>query len=187
MVVHPDAQRAGGRGGGTPGDRPRGRTERPGGADLVLTGGTVASRCWPPCGAPAPARVDWALVDFWWGDERFEPSGDPLRVDAQAREALLDHVPLDPARVHAMPPSDGPDGDDPEAAAARYADELARMRRTVSRYPRSTCCCSASAPMPTSRRSSRSTRRCRRRSARWSPSQLAEASADQAQPHHPRD
>ena len=30
----------------------------------------------------------------------------------------------DPARVHPMPPSDGPDGDDPDAAAARYATWL---------------------------------------------------------------
>jgi 6-phosphogluconolactonase len=32
---------------------------------------------------------------------------------------------VDPARVHPMPSSDGPDGADPEAAAARYAAELA--------------------------------------------------------------
>uniref|UniRef100_UPI0028115682 6-phosphogluconolactonase n=1 Tax=Streptomyces sp. TaxID=1931 RepID=UPI0028115682 len=40
-------------------------------------------------------------------------------------EALLDRVPLDPARVHAMPASDGPHGDDADAAAAAYAAELA--------------------------------------------------------------
>ena len=60
-------------------------------------------------------------MDLWWGDERFLPAGDPDRNETQAREALLDSLPLDPARVHAMPASDGPDGDDAEAAAARYA------------------------------------------------------------------
>ena len=59
------------------------------------------------------------------GDERFLPAGDPQRNETQARAALLDAVPLDPARVHPMPASDGPDGPDLDAAAARYARELA--------------------------------------------------------------
>ena len=55
--------------------------------------------------------------------------GDPERNETQARAALLDSVPLDPARVHPMPASDGPAGDDPEAAAAGYARELAAAAR----------------------------------------------------------
>jgi 6-phosphogluconolactonase len=35
-------------------------------------------------------------------------------------------VPLNPERVHAMPASDGPYGSDVDAAAAAYAEELAR-------------------------------------------------------------
>ncbi len=78
--------------------------------------------------ASSPARdaVDWSRLDLWWGDERFLPAGDPERNATQARNELLDAVPLDPARVHPMPASDGPDGDDPEAAAERYAAELAK-------------------------------------------------------------
>src|SRR5207253_232019 len=45
-------------------------------------------------------------------------------------------VPADPARIHPMPPSDGPDGPDPEAAAARYAGELAAAARPGHRLPR---------------------------------------------------
>ncbi len=71
--------------------------------------------------------VDWSRVDFWWGDERFLPAGDPERNETQARAALLDALPVDPARIHAMPASD--DGADPEEAAARYAAELARAAR----------------------------------------------------------
>src|SRR4029077_405009 len=57
--------------------------------------------------------------------ERFLPAGDPERNETGARSALLDHVDVDPARVHPMAGPDGPDGDDPEAAAARYASWLA--------------------------------------------------------------
>src|SRR5689334_7100665 len=69
--------------------------------------------------------VDWRRVEVWWGDERYLPAGDPERNETQAREALLDHLDLDPARVHPMPAADGPDGKDVDAAAARYAEELA--------------------------------------------------------------
>jgi 6-phosphogluconolactonase len=91
-------------------------------ASLVLTGGGIGTRVLAELAA-APARdaVDWRHVDIWWGDERFVPGGDPKRNETGAREALLDHVDTSPDRVHPMPPSDGPDGPDPEAAAARYA------------------------------------------------------------------
>jgi 6-phosphogluconolactonase len=95
-------------------------------AGLVLTGGRVAGAVLRAIGAlPAADAVDWSRVDLWWGDERFLPAGDPDRNETQARTALLDALPLDPARIHAMPATDGPDGDDPDAAAKRYAAELA--------------------------------------------------------------
>jgi 6-phosphogluconolactonase len=95
-------------------------------AAVVLTGGRVAAAVLRAIRElPAADAVDWSHVDLWWGDERFLPSGDPDRNDTQARAALLDALPLDPARVHAMPASDGPDGDDAESAARRYAGELA--------------------------------------------------------------
>jgi len=95
-------------------------------ASFVATGGGMGSAVLAAVAA-APARdaVDWGRVDVWWGDERFLPDGDPERNETQAREALLDAVPLDPARVHRMAPSDGPLGDDADAAARAYAAELA--------------------------------------------------------------
>jgi 6-phosphogluconolactonase len=96
-------------------------------AHLVLTGGGIGTKVLAAIAA-APARdaVDWGLVDFWWGDERFEAAGDPERNETGARAALIDVLGVAPARVHAVPGPDGPDGDDPDAAAARYAAELAR-------------------------------------------------------------
>jgi 6-phosphogluconolactonase len=95
-------------------------------AHAVLTGGTGGGALLQAVAA-APARdaVDWGAVDLWWGDERFLPAGDPDRNDTQARGYLLDRLPLDPARVHPMPASDGAYGDDVDAAAAGYAADLA--------------------------------------------------------------
>jgi 6-phosphogluconolactonase len=95
-------------------------------ASIVLTGGRLGIGTLRELReAPARDAVDWSSVDIWWGDERFLPAGDPERNDTQAAEALLDVLPLNPARVHRMPATDGPLGNDPEAAAEAYAAELA--------------------------------------------------------------
>ncbi len=94
-------------------------------ASLVLTGGGVGTGALAALAAtPARDAVDWAQVEVWWSDERFLPGGHPDRNETAARAALLDHVGVDPARVHPMPASDGPDGADVDAAAHRYADLL---------------------------------------------------------------
>lgn len=95
-------------------------------AHVVLTGGGIGTATLAAVAA-APARdaIDWQALDVWWGDERFLPRGDPDRNATQARDALLDAVPLDPARVHEMPASDDAFGSDLEAAAAWYAAQLA--------------------------------------------------------------
>ncbi len=95
-------------------------------ARLVLTGGSMGAAVLTAVGrSPAAAAVDWSRVELWWGDERFLPAGDPDRNETQAREALLDALPLDGSLVHPMAATDGPNGDDVDAAARRYAAELA--------------------------------------------------------------
>lgn len=89
-------------------------------ASVVLTGGRTGTAVLAELRS-AGSAVDWSTVDFYWGDERFLPAGDPERNETQAREALLDHVPVAPDRVHPMAPSDGELGPDPEAAAEAYA------------------------------------------------------------------
>ncbi|WP_018533289.1 MULTISPECIES: 6-phosphogluconolactonase [unclassified Streptomyces] len=97
-----------------------------GSASVVLTGGRNGNGLLAALSSsPARDAIDWGRLDLWWGDERFLPEGDPERNYTQAKEALLDAVPLDPARVHAMPASDGPYGNDADAAAEAYAAELA--------------------------------------------------------------
>ena len=92
---------------------------------LVLTGGGIADQIHRAV-ATAAARdaVDWRRVQLWWGDERFLPPGDPDRNEVQVREALLDHVDLDPGRVHPMPADDG--SADADAAAELYSEQLRR-------------------------------------------------------------
>lgn len=94
-------------------------------ASLVLTGGRTGNAVMEHVrDSPAREAVDWSRVDFYWGDERFLPAGHADRNETQARAALLDHIYVDPARVHVMEPSDGRFGDDPDAAALAYAEVL---------------------------------------------------------------
>ena len=94
-------------------------------ASIVLTGGRIAAKVYQNIlGSPIRTVVNWSKVDFWWGDERFLPSGDPERNETQAREAFLDHLPVDPARVHPMAAADTVET--PEEAAALYREELAK-------------------------------------------------------------
>jgi 6-phosphogluconolactonase len=93
-------------------------------ASVVLTGGSMGIAVLAAVNDnPARDSIDWTRINVWWGDERWLSSGDAERNETQAREALLDHVPLDPARVHAFPASDA--GFDLDAAAFVYAQEIA--------------------------------------------------------------
>lgn len=105
-------------------------------ASVVLTGGGVGIDVLRQLrDNPARDAVDWRHVDIWWGDERFVPAADPERNERQAREALLDAVPVDSKRVHAFPASDGVAGGDPDAAAEWYAAELAAAAQPEDHGP----------------------------------------------------
>lgn len=84
----------------------------------ALPGGSVAETFLPPLAA---ADVDWARVDFFWGDERAVAPEDPDSNYGLARRLLLERVPADPLRVHRMQAEEP----DLEAAARGYEDELA--------------------------------------------------------------
>jgi 6-phosphogluconolactonase len=108
-----------------------------GSGSVVLTGGGIGIATLRALReSPAVDAIDWRRLDVFWGDERFVPAGDDDRNDKQARQALLDHVEVDPARVFPMAAADGPDGADPDAAAGRYADTLAERARADGAGPR---------------------------------------------------
>ena len=90
---------------------------------VALTGGTIADKIHREIARLAPGSdVDWSRVEFFWGDERFVAADSDDRNAQQARAALLDHIGVDPARVHEVP-STG-DADTVAAAAAAYADTV---------------------------------------------------------------
>lgn len=70
---------------------------------LVLTGGTIAIDIYRELPA---AGVDWADIDFYWGDERFVPEGHADRNDQQARDSFLTRLGVPPSRIHAIPAHD---------------------------------------------------------------------------------
>lgn len=103
-------------------------------ASIVLTGGGMGGRTQEAVVAsPAARAVDWEHVDFYWGDERFLPTGHPDRNETEARQKLLTPLSIPESRIHAMPASDGPWGGDASAAAAGYASELAELAQQDGR------------------------------------------------------
>lgn len=101
---------------------------------IALTGGAVGTEVLRAVGAdPRRADVDWSTVHFWWGDERFVPRESEERNELGARRALLDHIDVPAGNVHAMASAD--DGIDLDAAAAAYADELARFGTDGQPWP----------------------------------------------------
>lgn len=67
---------------------------------VVLTGGTIAAEAYRRIDG---GGVDWTNVDFYWGDERFVPSGRADRNDQQAKDAFLDRLGVPASRLHTMP------------------------------------------------------------------------------------
>lgn len=91
---------------------------------IVLTGGGTGIGLLRRLGEHP---VDWTRVHLFWGDERYVPRDDDERNEKQAREALLDHVPVPAANIHPMPASDGEFGSDLDAAAQAYESMLAGL------------------------------------------------------------
>jgi 6-phosphogluconolactonase len=82
----------------------------------VSGGGTP----WEMLRALAAQDVPWSRVHLLQADERVAPRGHPDRNLTHIGENLLQHVPLPPGHVHAMPV----DAPDLEGAARRYEEAL---------------------------------------------------------------
>lgn len=71
----------------------------------------------------AQEKVPWNNVHIVQVDERVAPDGDHDRNLTHLRESLLEHAPLRPEQIHAMPVEFG----DLESACARYALVLEKI------------------------------------------------------------
>jgi 6-phosphogluconolactonase len=70
--------------------------------------------------ALANKNIPWPAIQVVQVDERVAPAGDPDRNLTHLRESLLEHAPLSPGQIHAMPV----EVPDLEAGARRYAATL---------------------------------------------------------------
>ena len=84
---------------------------------MAVSGGHTP---WLMLRALAGEDVPWEGVHVVQVDERVAPAGDPDRNLTHLRESLLEHAPLRPEQIHAMPV----ESPDLEAAAKRYAMTL---------------------------------------------------------------
>ncbi len=85
----------------------------------VLAGGSTPAQCYRLL---SRHDLPWARVHCWFGDERALPDGHPERNESMARQALLDHVPIPAAQIHAIDFSNGT-----EQAARAYDAQLRQM------------------------------------------------------------
>src|SRR6267143_795272 len=81
---------------------------------LAVSGGHTP---WIMLRVLAEEEIPWAGVHVFQTDERVAPAGDPDRNLTHLRESLLQHAPLRPEQIHAMPV----EAADLQAAPARYA------------------------------------------------------------------
>ena len=92
---------------------------------LAVSGGHTP---WIMLRALAEEDVPWAGVQVFQVDERVAPAGHPDRNLTHLRESLLQHAPLRPEQIHAMPVESA----DQRAAADQYASTL---RKTLDSPP----------------------------------------------------
>ena len=67
---------------------------------MAVSGGHTP---WQMLRALADEEVPWEGVHVVQVDERVAPAGDPDRNLTHLRESLLEHAPLRPEQIHAMP------------------------------------------------------------------------------------
>ncbi|HEU5350404.1 MAG TPA: 6-phosphogluconolactonase [Terracidiphilus sp.] len=91
-------------------------------ARIAISGGSTPKAAFQLLADPARpwrARMPWDKLDLYWVDERCVPPDHADSNYRMTREAMLDHVPLAPERIHRM------EGElEPDAGAARYESEL---------------------------------------------------------------
>ena len=88
---------------------------------IALSGGTTPHGLYLMlAGAALSGEVPWRNVEVFFGDERDVPQDNVESNYRMAQRTLLDHVPIEPERIHPMPA----DAEDLAAAAASYEETI---------------------------------------------------------------
>jgi len=90
---------------------------------ICLAGGSTPARLYELMAGERYRRaIPWHRIHWFWGDERLVPHDDPRSNFGAARRLLLDHVPVPPGNIHAIPTS------------SASADEAAHLYETELRH-----------------------------------------------------
>ena len=91
---------------------------------IALAGGTTPHGLYLMlAGAALSGEVPWHNVEIFFGDERDVPQDHVESNYRMAQQTLLDHVPIQPGRIHPMPG----DADQLDEAAANYEAAIRRI------------------------------------------------------------
>ena len=90
---------------------------------IALTGGSSPVKAYKLLAQSSIEIAQWDKWQVFLGDDRFVPPSDERSNYGQARRTLLDQVPIPAAQVHPI----STEAPSPEAAAAQYAETLARV------------------------------------------------------------
>ncbi|MGM7665607.1 6-phosphogluconolactonase [Microbacterium sp. A93] len=108
-------------------------------AHIALTGGSMGGAVLRAVAEhPKTSKIDWSLVHFWWGDERFVAADDADRNALQSRAALLDHIELPAENIHEVAAADS--GLTLDEASDAYAAELAKFGTDEHAWPSFAVC-----------------------------------------------
>jgi 6-phosphogluconolactonase len=86
---------------------------------FCLTGGSTPQATYELLASRFHHSIDWSEAQFFWGDERCVPPGDPASNFAMANRTLLSKLELRPEQIHRMRGEDPP-----ETGAQAYEDHL---------------------------------------------------------------
>ena len=101
---------------------------------VALSGGSTPRSLYTLLATPTnAARIDWARVEIFWGDERCVAPGDSASNFRMTTDALLAHVPIPANHLHRIRGED-----EPRSAASAYEREIRTLFATPNEPPRTT-------------------------------------------------
>jgi len=124
IKVYPDEDAVAGKAAAIIADAARAAVTSRGRFSLAVSGGRTP---WLMLRALAAEKLPWRQVHVFQVDERLAPAGDPDRNFTHLRDSLLDHAPLSPDHVHAMPVE--------TAELNRAAEQYARTLQDIAGLP----------------------------------------------------